>query len=117
MPFSYIEHKGEKILFIDYSKCKTIDEMLKLLNDVRREYEKSNESFLVLNDFTGANPSNDFVEQAKKYKELFDDKTAKTAVIGIVGLKRLLLNGYNVFVTKKQVPFDTKEEALDYLVS
>ncbi len=117
MPFSYLDYKGKKVLFVDYSKCKSIDEMLKLLNDVRREYQKSsNEEFLALNDFTGANPSNEFVEHAKKYKDLFDDKTKKTAVVGITGLKKLLLNGYNVFVKKKQVPFNTKEEALEYLV-
>lgn len=117
MPHSYINYKGKKILFIDYSKCKSIDEMLKQLGDIRRIYEQSAESFLALNDFTGANPSNEFIEEAKKYKDLFDRKTIKTAVLGITGLKKLLLNGYNVFVKKKQVPFDTKEAALEYLVS
>jgi len=117
MPFSYIEHKGKKILFVDYTKCKSIDEMIKLLEDVRREYEKASDKFLALNDFTGSYGSNDFLNRASKYKDLFDSKTIKTAVLGITGIKKILLNGYNAFVKNKQIPFNTKEEALEYLVS
>ena len=117
MPFSYIRYKGKKILFVDYTNCATIDAMLHLLDDVVREYKKSTDKFLVVNDFTNANASHEFVNFANKHKELFDEKTEKTAVLGITGLKKLLLNGYNVFVKKKQVPFNTKEEALEYLVS
>ncbi|MDF1546327.1 MAG: hypothetical protein P1P88_00805 [Bacteroidales bacterium] len=117
MPFSYIEHKGKKILFIDYTKCKSIDEMIKLLEDVRREYEKSSGKFLALNDFTGTYGSTDFMNRAAKHKDFFDEKTLKTAVLGITGIKKILLNGYNAFVKNKQIPFNTKTEALDYLVS
>jgi len=117
MAFSYMEYKGKKIFFVDYTVCKSIDEMIKLLDDVRREYERSPNMFLALNDFTGTSGSNEFMNHANKHKELFDRKTIKTAVLGITGIKKLLLNGYNVFVKKKQIPFETKEEALEYLVS
>ena len=117
MPYSFINYKGKKILFVDYTACKSIDEMIKLLDDIRLLYEKSNEMFLALNDFTGTYGSNEFMSKANKHKELFDRKTNKTAVLGITGIKRILLNGYNVFVKKKQVPFETKEEALEYLIN
>jgi len=117
MPYSFITHKGKKILFVDYKPCKSIDEMVKLLDDIRQLYEKSSESFLALNDFTGTFGSNEFMSHAKKHKELFDRKTIKTAVLGITGIKKILLNGYNVFVKNKQMPFESKEQALEYLVS
>jgi len=103
-------------MLIDYTHCKNTDEMIKVLEDVRREFEKPGGPYLTLNDFTGTFGSSEFMNTAKKYKELFDNKTLKTAILGITGIKKILLNGYNAFVRKKQMPFDTKEEALEYLV-
>lgn len=117
MPISFIEHKGEKILFVDYTSCKSIDEMVKLLDDVRRLYERSTTKFKALNDFTGVSANNDFLNHANRYKELFDAKTERTAILGVTGVKKILLNGYNIFVKNKQMPFSTKEEALEYLVN
>jgi hypothetical protein len=117
MSISYIWHKGKKIMLCDYSQCKTKEETIKVLDLARNEYLKSNENYLVLNDFTGGVMSNEFMEKAKKYgKELFDARTPKTASIGISGMKNVLLSTYNLFVKNKLVFFDTKIEALDYLV-
>lgn len=117
MPYSFINHKGKRVLFVDYTHCKTANDMIKQLEEIKDLYQKSNFQFLALNDFTGTYGSSEFMNKAKEHKELFDSKTLKTAVLGITGLKKVLLNGYNMFVQKKQVPFNTKEEALDYLVS
>jgi hypothetical protein len=116
MSLSYITYKGKRILFVDYTQCKNTAEMINVLEIVKNEYEKSSNPFLAINDFTGTYGSNEFLNAASKHKELFDSKTIKTAVLGITGIKKILLNGYNAFVKKKQVPFDTKEEALEYLV-
>jgi len=116
MSLSYITHKGKRILFIDYTQCKSTPEMLKVLDDVRKEYEKPGGQFLAINDFTGTYGSSEFLNAAQKHKELFDSKTIKTAVLGVTGIKKILLNGYNAFVKKKQMPFDSKAEALEYLV-
>lgn len=117
MPHSFIYHKGKKILLVDYTPCKTANEMIKLLSEIKVLYENATVPFLALNDFTGTYGSNEFMNAAKQHKELFDRMTNKTAVLGITGLKKVLLNGYNMFVQKKQVPFETKEEALEYLAS
>ncbi len=116
MSLSFITHKGKRIMFIDYTSCKNIEEMIKVLEQVIMEYEKPGGQYLTLNDFTGTYGSTEFMNAASKHKELFDSKTIKTAVLGITGIKKILLNGYNAFVKKKQMPFDTKEEALEYLV-
>ena len=116
MSLSYITHKGKRILFVDYTHCKTVDEMVKVLDDVKKEYEKSPGNILAINDFNGTFGSSEFLNAAKKHKQLFDGKTHRSAVLGITGIKKILLNGYNAFITNKQMPFDTKEEALEYLV-
>jgi hypothetical protein len=116
MSISFIQHKGRKILYIDYSECKSIKETLEVLEQVRNEYLRTNESYYTLNNFTNAPSNNEFMEAAKKYgKELFDARTIKNTGIGIIGIKRILLSAYNLTIKNKLIPFETKEEALDFL--
>jgi hypothetical protein len=117
MSLSYINYKGKRILYVDYTQCKTTEEMLKVLEDVKKEYENTTHMFISINDFRGTFGSSEFMKRASQLgKELFDKRTLKTTVLGITGIKKILLNGYNALVKNKLVPFDTKEEALEYLV-
>ncbi len=117
MSISYIQHKGKKIMFCDYSQCKTKDETIHVLDLAREEYLRSDEKFLVLNDFSGGVVSNEFMDRAKQYgKELFDERTPKTASLGITGMKKVFISTYNLFVKNKLTFFDSKEEALEFLV-
>jgi hypothetical protein len=116
MSVSYVFHKGKKIMIVDYTKCKTVQDTLDVLEKVRQEYLKTNEMIISLNDFREAYGSNEFMQKASQLgKELFDKRTHKTAAIGVVGIKKILVNAYNVFVKSKITLFDTKEEALDWL--
>ena len=117
MSISYLHHKGKKIMFIDYSQCKTPKDMLALLDLVKQEYEKTTESYLAINDFTNTYGSEEFLSKAKELgPKVFDKRTIKSAVLGVTGIKKILLQAYNVVVKNKQVPFNTKAEALEYLV-
>ncbi len=117
MSFSYITYKGKKILYVDYTQCKTTEDMLKVLESVKREYETTTHMFITVNDFRGTYGSSEFMKRASQLgKEVFDKRTLKTTVLGITGIKKILLNGYNSLVKTKLIPFDTKEEALEYLV-
>jgi hypothetical protein len=118
MSVSYINHKGKKIMIVDYRQCKSTEDTLKVLEQVRQEYMKTNEMIISLNDFRDAYGSNEFMKKANELgKELFDKRTIKTAAIGVTGIKKILVNAYNVFVKNKIMIFDTKEEALDWLAA
>jgi len=117
MSISYIQHKGKKILYVDYSQCKTVNDTINVLEMVRNEYLRTSESYLSLNNFTGVSSNNEYMELVKKYgKEIFDARTIKNAAIGITGIKKILLSAYNLIVKNKLMAFDTREEALEYLV-
>ena len=104
-------------MYVDYTKCKTVQDTLDVLDSVRQEYLKSNEMFITLNDFREAYGSNEFMKKANEYaKEVFDKKTLKTAAIGVTGIKKILVNAYNLLVKNKINLFNTREEALDWLV-
>ena len=72
---------------------------------------------IALNDFTGVAANNEYMDLAKKYaKELFDEKTLRNACIGVNGVRKILLSAYNLVVKNKLMPFEKKEEALEFLV-
>jgi len=103
-------------MYIDYTKCKTIDESFAVLEEVKKEYERTSGIMLTLNNFTGAYGNTDFLQRASKYaKEIFNLRNAKNACIGVTGIKKVLLQAYNSLMKDKLVPFETLEEALDYL--
>ncbi len=116
MSLSFINHKGRKILYIDYSNCKTTDETINVLNQVRDLYLTTTESYYTLNNFTNAPSNNEYMEVAKKYgKEIFDARTIKNTAIGFNTVKKILLAAYNLTIKNKLIAFDTREEALEYL--
>jgi hypothetical protein len=117
MSNSFIQYKGKKILYSDYSNCKTPQETIELLEQTRKLYLSTNENYLALNNFSNAPSNTEYVELAKKYgKELFDKRNIKEACFGLTPIKKILLSAYNLVVKDKIISFDTKEEALEYLV-
>jgi hypothetical protein len=117
MSISFIQHKGTKILYVDYSHCNTAQETINHLYKVRDYFKNSNEKFIVLNDFSTAPVSNEFMDLAKVCaREVFDEKTIKSACIGITGIKKILLGAFNLVAKYKIAAFNSKEEALNYLV-
>ena len=88
------------------------------MKQVRKEYLKTKEMMFTLRDFTGGYGSKEFMSKAKQLgKELFNQRTSKTAAIGVTAMKKVLINSYNMFVTNKLHVFDTKEQALDFLAT
>jgi hypothetical protein len=69
-----------------------------------------------LSNFEGTFGSDEFMARTRELSPLFQSKTKKEAVLGIKGLKKILLHAYNAFSKSKLLQFNTKEEALDYLV-
>jgi hypothetical protein len=110
-------HKGKKIMYVDYTHCKSPEEMIKVLYEVKAEYERTTEMFISVADFRGCYGSSEFLKEAQKVaREIIDQRTSKTAVLGVTGIKKVLLQSYNAFIKHKMVPFDTKEQAFEYLV-
>jgi hypothetical protein len=118
MSYSFIHYKNKKILVIDYRQCKTANDTINVIEEVKKEYKRTSEKYLAFSDFTNAPVNNEYMDMVKKYaKEIFDERTSKRACIGITGMKKILLNGFNLFSKNKMYPFDSKEEALEYLVN
>jgi hypothetical protein len=117
MSVSFIQYKGKKILYTDFSNCKTAQETIDILEQTRKVYLTSDEMYLALNNFSNAPSNTEFIELAKKYAvEIFDKRNIREACFGLSGVKNILLWAYNLVVKDKIISFETKEQALEYLV-
>lgn len=117
MTISWIEYKGRKILKTVYTGH-THQENVKLLEE-QGEFERRDPNLLILSDYRGTHASQEYMEKVKAYgKEFRGGPTqVKNAVIGIDGLKRVLLDGYLRFTGDKNTKsFNSEEEALEWLV-
>ena len=119
MSINKIQYKGYEIIVTDYSDCRNKEEMIEtLLRSVKYIRSTPKMDLLHLTDMRGAHGSIEFMNEVKRWnKDLFTKKLAKSAIIGIDGLKSILLRAYNTVpsVTIPTVPFNSKEEALEYL--
>lgn len=116
MPVSVIHHQGKEILHVDYSGLTKKEDMMATLKEVVDFYEKSPGNILAFIDMTDAAGNSEWMKESKKYGKQVGDKSMKSAIIGITGIKKVLLMGYNAVVNGRLKPFNTKEEALNYLV-
>lgn len=116
MAVSYIIRNNKRVLFIEYKDCKSVEDTLRVLDQIKTEFLKTEGVWLTLHDFSNGFGSNEFMKKASQYaNEYFNKRPALNAAIGVSGLKKILLQGYNLVVKDKIVPFNTMDEALNYL--
>ncbi|MBN1426740.1 MAG: hypothetical protein JXB07_00050 [Anaerolineae bacterium] len=117
MSVQWITYKGKKILYGDYKGLKDAD----LLNALKTENEilqQSPDKVLILEDFTGALSDIAVINYLKSVGKAAEMKTEKAALVGILGLKRLMLVTYNRIsgADEHQRLFATIDEAKEWLV-
>ncbi|MFK7799290.1 MAG: hypothetical protein AB8E82_17705 [Aureispira sp.] len=109
-----INYKGKQIIywsFPDGIQQKVLISTLKMSIDFMR---KNKQFKYVLSDYSNIPIGNEIMQLLKSNAAVFDN--VKSAVLGVTGLKKFLLWGYNQVAKKQVLAFDTKEEALEYLV-
>jgi hypothetical protein len=112
----FIEHKGKRVLFINYADCDIT--MLKAVTEemhrvISRELPNS---VLTLNDVTGTSFDSESVALLKSKVAANAPYVKRAAVIGITGLQRLIYEAVQRFSQRSIPLFDSREEALDWLI-
>jgi hypothetical protein len=117
MSVEWIEHKGKRILYVDYSGMQE-EEGIKNLETQADLMRTLTESVLVLANYQGTYATPTFMKYVQTLgREVIEPKTKKGALIGITGIKKLLLNTYNMVTGGSLKAFPDRESALEYLVS
>ena len=112
----FVEHQGQRVLFINYSHCDVA--MLKAVAEaghrvIAREQAKS---VLTLNDVTGTTFDKESVAVLQAKVAANAPFVRRAAVIGINGLQRLIYEGVQAFSRRRIPLFESRQEALDWLV-
>lgn len=113
----WIEYEFEKILFLDF-RALADDEFILLLRK-SKELIKQNKNLRILFDVTDAKIYGNALQQAKLYAKEIQPYRKKSALIGVTGPKKILLNGILRFSGAGTAvkAFDNKESALKWMCS
>jgi hypothetical protein len=119
MNVEWREHLGRKYLYVDYGGCRTEDEMLAIYEEQAHEMKARSEKSRVLANFNGCSWGSRFMQRvrtggAEKGKTYLE----RTAMVGVTGLKGILLDGYLAATGLGDLArtFDDEDEAISWLV-
>ncbi|MBF0362201.1 MAG: hypothetical protein HQK49_14390 [Oligoflexia bacterium] len=118
MSIRWIEYKGSKILFTDYSGSNSVEDSLKILDEDIATVKASLGNILSLVNYDNMTPSLPYVTKVKEYgKEIRAYKVKKTALYGITSAKAVFVKGYLLFTGEKNLEvFETELEAKEWLI-
>ena len=116
----FIEYKGKEIYFVDYTHIKSTEEFLKVIKGTNAFREKvkadGKRNILMLVDVTGSYIYGEALDAIKMSARITKELTSKEAVVGVTGAKKILLRITQLFAGMQLRPFDTLEEAKDWLI-
>ena len=115
--FKWIEYKGVEILLNDYSNL-TGENFIETLNTLTEHFiAQEKKDILLLLDVRNSYSNKEIIEALNKSSKRIKPFVKKSAVIGVTGVKKILLNVINKVSSLGANPFTSEEEAKDWLVS
>ena len=117
MGVSFEEHAGNRILVADYRGIVSPEEMVEVLHEYTDILRESSERIDCLELYEGSFGTAEFVSEGNRLgKEVHVHKIGLNALVGVTGIKKVLLRTYLKFSGQKNVrTFDTKDEAVQWL--
>ncbi|KKM16282.1 hypothetical protein LCGC14_1687390 [marine sediment metagenome] len=112
----WITYKEKEILYEDYTNLTGNEIAIRVPIFSHLEFKMGKKDMLLIvdlsNSFASKAAVKAFTEAGKVTEELF----SKTAVLGITGVKKILLNVVNKLTSVNAKPFTDIESAKDYLI-
>ena len=116
MPVSWVEHGGQRILYVDYRNLGP-SECIDTLREQTAAIAAAADPVLTLVDARGVVFTSEFMAAAKADGPRNTKRTRRRAIVGTDGgFRKVLLILFNIVATPVPMqPFATVEEALAYL--
>jgi hypothetical protein len=113
----FLTYREKEILLLDFSNSDT-DQVMTIIDYAKELIStRPHQSLLTLTDVTSAR-FNEQVGQGMKEFALYNKPYVKAgAVVGITGLKRIIFGAVMAFTGRKLEPFDSREQALQWLAN
>lgn len=113
---SFIGHKGRQVLFLDFTNC-TSEQVTAVCDEVREVVTSQTEkSVLILADFAGAQFTKDAVTRIKEVATHDRPYVRRVAWVHTEGLPKIFYEAIKRFSQRDFPTFETREQALDFLV-
>ena len=112
----FIEHKGKRILVVDYSHANTTEMQLLLVSVQAIIAKQKRESVLALADLTGAEIDHAVAMKIKEVLTLDRPFVTKSAWVGTEHIPHAFMENFHTFSQREIVTFKTRAEAMDWLV-
>jgi hypothetical protein len=114
----FLQHRGQRILFIDFSGLHAADDILREM-DVAREIIRSQPpaSLRVLTDVKGAKYSPPVMDAMKEFTAGNKPYVRHSAVAGMERVHRVLYRAVLLFSRRSIEIFDANDAALDWLAA
>jgi len=112
-----IKHNGKELLFLDFSNCKPGDVFL-IIDEAKKTIRTLPEnSVLTLTDVTNMRFDDRVTQQMKEFTIHNKPYVRAAAVVGVEGVKKIILNAVMLFSKRKFHTFDSIESAKNWLVA
>ncbi len=115
MSLKYITHQSKEILIVSFRDCSNTEEMIALATKLKAEVQNSPGNLRILSDYEGVMLNAEYMSKVKEMGKEVQGKVTKSAVIGVGGVKKILLNAYNRYTRRNMVAFDSYDQAMSYL--
>jgi hypothetical protein len=113
----FIKHKGQAIFIIDLSHC-AAKEILLLMDQVKEIVARhAPGSMLTLADFTGAEVDKKVAMRIKEVTVLDRPYVKRSAWVGMESVPHVLYENIKTFSQREFPAFQTRDEAMDWLVA
>jgi len=116
MSAEWVIHKGKKILLISYRDLSPEQKLAQIREATQIIQASGSSENLTLTDVTDCFVDKEFIELAKQEGKKSLALTKKAAIVGVTGIKKILLDAVNKFSSKPRKPFSTIAQAKDWLV-
>ena len=112
---AFIKHNGKEILFLDFSNCKPED-VLPVIDEAKKAIRTRPEnSVLTLTNVTNTRFDERVSEQMKQFTTHNKPYVRAAALVGVEGIKKIILQAVMLFSKRKFHTFETIESAKNWL--
>lgn len=112
----FIDYQGTPILFLDGTNCRS-EELCELFDEIRRIVTAEPEnSVLTLGDFTGSEFDKTAADHMKLVAAYDRPHVKRAALVGAEAMPSVYYNNLLSFSARDFPIFNTREEAMDWLV-
>ena len=107
---------GKEIIRIDFQGLEEDDNVIAFLTEIKNYVLNFNRPTLQLTNITGVYFTPSVMNQVSAITKETEHLVIKDAIVGVVGVKKILLQVYNTLVRGKAKAFNTEEDAIAWLV-